>query len=318
MFFSVIIPVYNRPEETDDLLQSLLNQIFKDFEVVIVDDGSTQTCEHVVRKFSENLSVNYYYQENKGQGFARNLGMEKAIGNYFVFFDSDCVVPANYLNLLYHTLQTRKLDAHGGPDDAGEDFSEWQKAMNFSMTSFWTTGGIRGNVKDPSKYQARGYNMGFSRKVYDQLGGFIHPNMAEDIEMSLRIKKAGFRLELIRDAVVYHRRKNTYNSFIKQAFQFGRNRVFVSNYHPEAVKLVHLLPLFFLLGLIVLLLICWGKPLWALFLGTGYLSWTACVFFSSAWQNKSLFVGLLSILTSIGQLCGYGAGIIYGYLFDKT
>jgi glycosyltransferase involved in cell wall biosynthesis len=197
MFFSVIIPVYNRPEETEELLNSLFLQNFKDFEVIIVDDGSYRTCEHTLQTFAKTMKVNYYYQNNTGQGFARNMGMEKAKGNYFVFFDSDCVVPSGYLSILYQAIQKRGLDAHGGPDDAGEDFSVWQKAMNFSMTSLWTTGGIRGKVKNPAAYQARGYNMGFARKVYERLGGFIHPNMAEDIEMSLRIKKAGFRLELV-------------------------------------------------------------------------------------------------------------------------
>jgi glycosyltransferase involved in cell wall biosynthesis len=254
MFFSIIIPVYNRPNEIGDLLESLTLQVNKDFEVIVIEDGSKFPSEQIVTRYQEKLQISYYYQENKGQGFARNLGLSCAKGNYFVFFDSDCIIPKQYLALLYHALNERKLDAHGGPDDAGEDFTPLQKAMNFSMTSFWTTGGIRGKLKDPAKYQARGYNMGFSRKVYQEVGGFIDPNMAEDIELSIRIKKAGFKLELVKEAYVFHRRKNTYISFLRQSFQFGRNRIHVGRFHPEAVQAVHLLPLGFLLGSILLLL----------------------------------------------------------------
>src|SRR5690606_1901585 len=157
-------------------------------------------------------------------GFARNFGMTRAGGDFFVILDSDVILPSDYLMVLKAAIQARRLDAFGGPDAAAEDFSNLQKAMDFAMTSFWTTGGIRGKLKDPSKYQARGFNMGVSRKVFESLGGFVDPNRGEDIEWSIRIRKSGFKLELVEEAFVYHKRKNTLLSFAKQAFSFGRNR----------------------------------------------------------------------------------------------
>lgn len=314
MRFSVIVPVYNRPEEIGDLLESLCRQTYTDFEVIIVEDGSSRTCEAVVRDYSEKLDLRYHYQANTGQGFARNKGMELAGGEYFVFFDSDCILPPEYLDELLQAIQARGLQAHGGPDDADDTFSAWQKAMNFSMTSLLTTGGIRGKMKNPAKYQARGYNMGFSRQIYECLGGFVHPNMAEDIEISLRIKKAGFRLELVENARVYHRRKSTLRSFLRQSYQFGRNRVFIRRFHPEAVKAVHLLPVFFLLGILSLPLFALFLPALALLMGLGFLVWTLLVFVS-AFENFR--VASFAVVTSYGQLMGYGLGILREFLFPK-
>ncbi|MDO6440450.1 glycosyltransferase [Cyclobacterium sp. 1_MG-2023] len=307
MRFSVIIPVYNRPEELQNLLQSLGKQSFTDFEVIVVEDGSDLSSEHIVNNFQTLLSIIYSYQENRGQGIARNKGMELAKGDYFVFFDSDCVIPPDYFSILNTAVGSRHLDAHGGPDDAGDDFSDWQKAMNFSMTSFWTTGGIRGKMKNPAKYQARGYNMGFSRAVYEKLGGFVHPNMAEDIELSIRIKKAGFKLELVEEAFVYHHRKNDFLSFVRQSHQFGRNRVFITRFHKDALKPVHLMPLLFLLGLVFLpIAFLYMKPL-GLLMAAAYIFWTMAVLLSAKGGIKSRF---LAVLTSYGQLIGYGTGVL--------
>jgi glycosyltransferase involved in cell wall biosynthesis len=222
MFFSCIIPVYNRPGELQELLRSLLAQTYTEFEVIVVEDGSTLRCDEVVTSFSQDLSLRYFYQENTGQGFARNFGMQQAKGDFFVILDSDVILPSSYFEALEKAIAVRSLDAFGGPDAAASDFSPLQKAMDFAMTSFWTTGGIRGKLKNPAAYQARGFNMGVSRAVFDRLGGFVDPNRGEDIEWSLRIKKAGFRLELVSEAFVYHKRKNTLWSFAKQAFSFGR------------------------------------------------------------------------------------------------
>ncbi|MBI0400149.1 glycosyltransferase [Cyclobacterium marinum] len=313
MRFSVIIPVFNRPDELQKLLESLCKQSLTDFEVIVVEDGSDLSSESIAKCFQEQLSINYYYQQNTGQGFARNKGMELAKGEYFVFFDSDCIIPENYFSILSTNLDSRRLDAHGGPDDAGEDFSEWQKAMNYSMTSFWTTGGIRGKMKNPAKYQARGYNMGFSRLVYEKLGGFVHPNMAEDIEFSIRIKKAGFKLELVEEAFVYHHRKNDFPSFIRQSHQFGRNRVFITRFHKDALKPVHLLPLLFLLGLVFLpIAFLFLKPLGWL-MAVAYFLWTMAVFISAQGGVKSRF---FAVLTSYGQLIGYGTGVLRQAFFS--
>lgn len=310
MFFSCIIPVYNRPGELQELLRSLLAQTYSQFEVIVVEDGSTIRCDEVVTSFSQDLSIRYFYQENTGQGFARNFGMQQAKGDFFVILDSDVILPSSYFEALEKAITARSLDAFGGPDAAASDFSPLQKAMDFAMTSFWTTGGIRGKLKNPTAYQARGFNMGVSRAVFDRLGGFVDPNRGEDIEWSLRIKKAGFRLELVSEALVYHKRKNTLWSFAKQAFSFGQNRVNVSRFHPEAIKLVHALPSLFLLFLISIavnliflkfMLIPQLLIFWA---------WALLVINQAFWKYGSLLVGHLALLTSLVQLCGYGSGLL--------
>lgn len=310
MFFSIIIPVFNRPGELSELLQSLTLQTESDFEVIIIEDGSVIKSDQVVASFADRLNLQYVFQQNTGQGFARNNGMKLAKGQFFIILDSDVILPSLYLEALQKTIVSRKLDAFGGPDAAASDFSTLQKAMDFAMTSFWTTGGIRGKLKDPSKYQARGFNMGVSRKVFEEIGGFVDPNRGEDIEWSIRIKKAGFKLELVEEAFVYHKRKNTLWSFAKQAFSFGRNRVNVSRFHPEAIKLVHLLPTFFLIFLITIVvnvaLIKFLLIPHLLILGV----WAGLIVYSASWKYKSILVGNLALLTSLIQLCGYGAGLV--------
>lgn len=309
MEFSVIIPVYNRPEELRELLQSLTKQAFSDFEIVVIEDGSVNHSGGVITDFNTKLQIQYLVQPNTGQGFARNNGMKTAKGEFFVILDSDVILPADYLQKLFKAIERRELDAFGGPDAANDDFSALQKAMDFAMTSFWTTGGIRGKMKDPTKYQARGFNMGLSRKVFEATGGFADPNKGEDIELSIRIKKAGFKLELVQEAFVYHKRKNTLFSFAKQSFSFGRNRVNVSRFHPGAIKLVHWLPtafLFFCFSIPLFFFV--NKLLFQLSAGV-FLLWSFSVVLSSAIQNNSVKVGILSWLTSIFQLLSYGLGL---------
>ena len=318
MFFSCIIPVYNRPDELKDLLNSLLQQSHQSFEVLVVEDGSTLRCKEVVDAFADQLTIHYFFQENTGQGFARNFAMQRAKGDFFVILDSDVLLPLTYFEALEKAIATRSLDAFGGPDAAATDFSPLQKAMDFAMTSFWTTGGIRGKLKNPSAYQARGFNMGVSRAVFARLGGFVDPNRGEDIEWSLRIKKEGFRLELVSEAFVYHKRKNTLWSFAKQAFSFGRNRVNVSRFHPEAIKLVHALPSLFLLFLISL-----GVNLifvqlllipQLLMLGT----WATLVLIQATLQYRSPLVGVMALVTSLVQLSGYGLGLLWELVVKWT
>jgi glycosyltransferase involved in cell wall biosynthesis len=314
MFFSIIIPVYNRPDEIAQLLQSICIQEYSPLEVIVVEDGSTITCEEQVASYKEKLNLRYVFQENTGQGFARNQGIYLARGDFFIFFDSDCILPKGYLKVLETAIHSRDLDAFGGPDDAGEAFSAFQKAMNFSMTSFWTTGGIRGKLKDPSKFQARGFNMGFSRAVFERVGGFIDPNMAEDIEISMRIKKSGFRLELVKEAYVFHLRKNTFFSFLKQSYQFGRNRVHISTYHPDAIQVVHLLPVLFLLGMLAMPLVLILTPALFPVLPVIYGCWGLGVFVSSTFKYRSIRIGILTLSTSFGQLSAYGVGFLRQWL----
>lgn len=317
MFFSVIIPIFNRPYEAHELLSSLTRQSFQDFEVILVEDGSSVKSDQIANDFNSILSIRYFFQENQGQGFARNFGMQQAKGEFFVILDSDVILPEHYLSVLKNAIQFRKLDAFGGPDAAATDFSDSQKAMDFAMTSFWTTGGIRGKLKNPSKYQARGFNMGVSQKVFDATGGFVDPNRGEDIEWSIRIKKAGFTLELVEEAFVYHKRKNTLHSFAKQAFSFGRNRVNVSRFHPEAIKLVHWLPTFFL---VFVLSIVVNVLFFRIHLvpHLAILSiWAGLVILEATFNYKSISVGVLALITSVVQLCGYGSGLVFE-LFRKS
>jgi len=309
MKFSVIIPVYNRPEELCELLLSVNRQNFTDLEVVVIEDGSTNDSSKIIADFRDKLQIQYLVQSNTGQGFARNNGMKIAVGDFFVILDSDVILPQNYFQKLSKSIDRRRLDAFGGPDAADEDFSALQKAIDFAMTSIWTTGGIRGKMKDPTKYQARGFNMGVSQKVFEATGGFVDPNQGEDIEWSIRIKKAGYRLELVQEAFVYHKRKNTLVSFAKQSFSFGRNRVNVSRFHPGAIKLVHWLPTAFLIFCLTIpFLYFMNKMLFQLGIGV-FLIWSLGVIFSSTVQNKSVKVGLLSWVTSISQLWFYGLGL---------
>lgn len=318
MFFSVIIPVFNRPEEAKELLGSLAFQSEKDFEVLVVEDGSSFTCEKEAEKFKKKFRLDYLYQENQGQGFARNNGMKVAKGDFFVILDSDVILPNDYLSLLKKAIYIRKLDAFGGPDAADQSFTPLQKAMDFAMTSFLTTGGIRGKLKDPAKFQARGFNMGVSREVFYQTGGFLDPNRAEDIEWSMRIKKSGFRLELVQEAFVYHKRKNTLKSFAKQAFSFGRNRVNVSRFHPEAIQLVHLMPVFFLLFcLSMFFTLAASKQVFAmqlLLIG----SWSILILISASRKFKSGKTGVLSLITSFVQLFSYGVGLLWELFVKLT
>jgi GT2 family glycosyltransferase len=275
-----------------------------------VEDGSTLRCEEVVAAFGHDLSIRYFYQENTGQGFARNFGMRQAKGDFFVILDSDVLLPPTYFEALEKAIATRSLDAFGGPDAAAEDFSPLQKAMDFAMTSFWTTGGIRGKLKDPASYQARGFNMGVSKEVFARLGGFVDPNRGEDIEWSLRIKKAGFCLELVPEAFVYHKRKNTLWSFAKQAFSFGRNRVNVSRFHPEAIKLVHWLPTFFLLFLVSLVINLLFVQVLHIPQLVIFWIWAVLVVYQATWNTGLLLVGHLALLASLIQLSGYGLGLL--------
>lgn len=313
MFFSVIIPIFNRPDELRELLESLSAQTFQNFEVLVIEDGSAISSESVCDTFLERLSIRYVIQENQGQGFARNHGMKLAKGAFFILVDSDVILPSAYLELVERAIGSRNLDAFGGPDAADTGFSDFQKAMDFAMTSFWTTGGIRGNLKNPASFQARGFNMGLSRKVFEAVGGFVDPNQGEDIEYSIRIKKAGFTLELIKEAFVYHKRKNSHKSFLKQAFSFGQNRVNVSRYHPEAIKLVHLLPTAFLCFLLLMVVAALGN--WQIFRFQAFLffSWVVLVLLSASFQFRSVRVGGLAVITSLVQLTGYGAGLLIAW-----
>src|SRR6202012_4177411 len=254
MFFSIIIPLYNRPQEIKELLETLTLQTYKQFEVLVIEDGCVDDAAEIVKSFTGKLDIKYFVKENEGQGFTRNFGFERAKGDYFVIFDSDCLIPADYLQIVNDHLNTNWLDAYGGPDAAHPSFTAVQKAISYSMTSPFTTGGIRGNKKGIGQFHPRSFNMGVSRKVWEKVGGFIITRSGEDIEYSIRIHTAGFKIGLIPDAKVYHKRRTNFLQFYKQLHFFGRARINVYKFFPKELKLVHFFPAVFTLGIIFTLI----------------------------------------------------------------
>lgn len=304
MRYSVIIPVYNRPDEVDELLKSLTQQTFKDFEVVVVEDGSSIPCKETVEKYQKELDIHYYDKPNSGPGQSRNYGVERSIGEYLIILDSDCILPKDYLTAIEKELQTSHADAFGGPDRAHESFTDIQKAINYSMTSFFTTGGIRGGKKKMDKFYPRSFNMGVRRDAYTALGGFSQMRFGEDIDFSIRIFKAGYQCRLFPDAWVYHKRRTDLKKFFKQVHNSGIARINLYKKYPESLKIVHLLPAAFTLGVAILLL---GAP-FCLYSLAPIILYALLVCVDSAVQNRSLLIGIYSIAASFIQLIGYGTG----------
>lgn len=307
--FSVIVPVYNRIEEVDDLLQSLSTQSCKDFEIVIVEDGSSKPCEDTVKRYAEKIDVKYFFKENEGRSIARNYGLERASGDYFIFFDSDCVIPSDYFKILSSSLDNNPVDCFGGPDAAHESFSDTQKAINYSMTSFLTTGGIRGGKVQLEKFVPRTFNMGYSRRVWETVGGF-REMFSEDIDMSTRIRQAGFSIGLIRDAYVYHKRRVNMRLFARQVYVFGMSRITLKLLYPDSLKLVHTLPAIFVLGSALLILLSCIVSWWFI---TPLLAYFIAIFITALISTKSLAIACKALPASIIQLGGYGCGFINAF-----
>lgn len=307
--FSVIIPVYNRVDEVRDLLKSLSEQTKRNFDVVIVEDGSTVPCREVVAEYSGRVPVRYFYKENEGRSIARNYGMKLAEGDYFIFFDSDCVIPERYFEDLETALTNNPLDCFGGPDAAHSSFTDTQKAISYAMTSFLTTGGIRGGKVSLEKFTPRTFNMGFSRKVYETVGGF-REMFSEDIDMSTRIRQSGFRIGLIRDVPVYHKRRVDFVKFFRQVHVFGMSRITLQLLYPGSMKIVHMLPA--LAVIIGVLLLAGGIFLtpWLLVPLAVYL---LAIFICALVATRSLWIGVLAVPASIIQIVGYGTGFIKAF-----
>lgn len=308
--FSVIVPVYNRVNEVRDLLESLMRQSCSDFELLLVEDGSTVPCREVAEEYAaKGLDVKYFHKPNEGRSIARNYGIERASGSYLVFFDSDCVIPENYFSTLAAQLDANPLDCFGGPDAAHDSFSPLQKAINFAMTSFLTTGGIRGGKVQMEKFVPRSFNMGYSRSVWQKVGGF-REMFSEDIDMSTRIRKAGFSIGLVRPAYVYHKRRIDLKKFWRQVYVFGMSRITLKLLYPDSMKLVHVLPaLAVITGVILVALGIFVSPWWF-----APLAVYALAIYSSALSSTgSLQVALLAIPASFIQIVGYGSGFIKAY-----
>ena len=317
MKYSIIVPVFNRPDEVDELLESLCHQEVKDFEVIIVEDGSKKPCKDVCDKYAGILDLHYYYKDNSGPGQSRNYGAERAQGEWLIVLDSDVVLPKEYLRNVESGM--RNEDAFGGPDAAHESFTPVQKAISYSMTSFFTTGGIRGGKgKKLDKFFPRSYNMGIRREVYQELGGFTKMRFGEDIDFSYRIIEAGYKTALIPEAWVWHKRRTDFRKFFRQVYNSGIARINLTKRHPGTLKLVHLLPTVFTVGVIALLLlsvIALVYPPFTLHLSprtilSPIIFYSALICIDSSISNRSLWVGLLSVPAAFVQLMGYGLGFI--------
>lgn len=309
--FSLIVPVYNRPDEIADLLESLSRQTDKDFELVLTEDGSTVPCREEVERYADRLDIQYFSKSNEGRSIARNHGMQHARGEYFVFVDSDCILPPDYFESLRRQLSQTGADCFGGPDAAHESFTDTQKAINFAMTAFLTTGGIRGGKVQMEKFVPRTFNMGFSRRVWEKVGGF-REMFSEDIDMSTRIRQAGFAPQLFRDVRVFHKRRGNLAKFWRQVHVFGMSRITLQLLYPGSMKLVHWLPAVFTIGAAVLILLgIFVSPWWLLPLGV----YIVALWISAIAETRSLKIGTMAVGASMVQLLGYGTGFIRAYVW---
>lgn len=312
MYFSIVIPVYNRPDEIKELIESLIiSDYIKEYEIVIVEDGSTTTCKEEVEKFKNKLNISYYFKENSGPGDSRNFGMKVAKGDYFIIFDSDCIIPKQYLIEVEKELTTNYVDCFGGSDAALDSFSDIQKAINFAMTSFLTTGGIRGGSEKLNKFQPRSFNMGISKKAFEDSNGFgnIHPG--EDPDLTIRLWKLGYETRLFSKAFVYHKRRIDWGKFSAQVTKFGKARPILNSRYPEYSKLTFFFPTLFILGFcasIFLFLIRIRFPI------VGYAFYYLFLFVFATMQNKSLKIGFLSLIAVNKQFFCYGSGFLKSYI----
>lgn len=311
MKFSLIAPTFKRPDEVTEFLESLLSQNHDDFEVILGDGTPGDELRPLLAKYRDNDSypLTIVYEEYLSVSDARNEAAKVARGEYLIFLDSDCLIPTEYLNRVEKHLAKEDLDCFGGPDVAHRDFTTLQKAISHSMTSFLTTGGIRGKKNSVGTYHPRGFNMGMKKSVFGAVGGYSEFRCGEDIELSIRILKAGYKVGFIPSAFVYHKRRTSLKQFFKQVFRFGAARINIWKRHPEEMKLTHAFPFVFMMGSALVLL----SPL--------YLPWAVAslllsmlgfylllVLFSALVESKDLKVALMSIITSVTMLYGYGWG----------
>ena len=346
MRYSIIVPVYNRPDEVDELLDSLTRQSERGFEVIIVEDGSAVTCQKVCQKYATALDIHYYQKPNSGPGQSRNYGAERASGDYLLILDSDVVLPETYIEAVTKELEKAPADAFGGPDSSHPSFTPTQKAISYSMTAFFTTGGIRGGKKKLDKFFPRSFNMGVRREVYQKLGGFSKMRFGEDIDFSYRIVEAGYKTRLFPTAWVWHKRRTDYRKFWRQVYNSGIARINLTKRHPGTLKLVHLLPMVFTVGVVLLLATAFvGRMLMVYGPGPDALHrwywlcmgpllpiiiYALLIFCDATISTRSAGIGARSVAAAFVQLMGYGCGFIYAWwqrcvrgkdefhAFDKT
>jgi glycosyltransferase involved in cell wall biosynthesis len=313
--FSIIVPVYNRPEELRELLESLSLQTFKNpFEMLVIEDGSTISSKAVVERFAAMLNISYYVKDNTGPGASRNFGMQKAKGDYFIFIDSDCILPPQYLKEIDEALKKEAADCFGGPDTAHTSFSKIQKAINYAMTSFLTTGGIRGHRRSAVAFQPRSFNMGISKKAFEKTGGFgkIHPG--EDPELSIRLKKNEFKILFIEKAFVYHKRRISWKKFYQQLYKFGLARAILNQWYPETQKITYWFPILFWAGQLLAIALFFLEVKFLLYV---YALFFLAVFIEAFIKNRDFTVAFLAIYAVLIQFFAYGKGFITSTFWVK-
>ncbi|WP_371133026.1 glycosyltransferase family 2 protein [Lutibacter sp.] len=308
--FSIIIPVYNRPQEIEELLFSLTKQTYsKTFEVIVVEDGSETISKEIVDNYSDKLDLKYFLKQNSGAGTSRNFGMQKASGNYFIIFDSDCLIPPQYLVEVDNALTRNYSDAYGGADAAHDSFTVIQKAINYSMTSFLTTGGIRGSKKAVDKFQPRSFNLGISKKAFEVTQGFSKMKIGEDIDLTYRLWENNFETQFIENAFVYHKRRSTFKQFFKQTFAFGKGRPFLNKKYPDTAKITYWFPTLFVLSFFIsILFLLIDVKLFALL----FVFYFLILLLDSLQKSKNILVAITSIVTTLIQFFGYGFGFLKG------
>lgn len=305
--FSIIIPVYNRPDELGELLSSMVLQQFRgDYEVIVVEDGSTLISKHIVDRFKNKLNIKYLTKDNSGPGLSRNFGMQNASGNYYIILDSDCILPENYLSDVSNVLSDNNTDAFGGSDAAHNSFTNIQKAINYAMTAVLTTGGLRGN-KNLKKFQPRSFNMGISKTAFEKIGGFSALRFGEDIDLTFRLWENGFETQFIEEAYVYHKRRVSWSSFFKQTFNFGAARPILNKLHLNSAKITYWFPSVFVIGFLSSVVSLLFHYNWLIYCLSIYF---LLIFFDSLVKNKNIVVALLSIWATIVMFFGYGLGFL--------
>ena len=315
MKYSIIVAVFNRPDELGELLESLALQTYRDFEVVIVEDGSSVPSKDVCDEYKTRLNLSYYVKPNSGPGPSRNYGCRRASGDYFIFLDSDCTVPEGYMQAIETAVTEQKLDAFGGPDREHESFSPTQKAISYSMTSLLTTGGIRGSkVRVGGAFHPRSFNMGISREIFNDTEGFSTMRFGEDVEFSIRMMGRGYRVSLIPDAWVYHKRRTDLKKFFKQVHNSGIARINITLRHPHTLKITHFFPAAFTVYMLfaVVFALSQAQGSFALALPALY---TALLFLEGSIKYRNPLLGLLCVAASYVQLIGYGSGFIRGIIW---
>ena len=306
--FSFVIPVYNRPQEIEELLQSMtLLEGDTPFEVVVVEDGSELDAQEVTERYARLLDISYFKKENTGPGDSRNFGMQHAKGNYFIILDSDCLLPPSYMNAVVEELQQAYVDCFGGPDAAHESFSDLQKAINFAMTSFMTTGGIRGGKRSVDRFQPRSFNMGISQRAFQKTGGFatIHPG--EDPDLTIRIWNEGFETRLFPEAFVYHKRRISWKNFYTQVKKFGTCRPILNAWHPHTRKITYWFPTLFTAGLILSVITAFMGIPYPAYL---YVAYFVMVFLGALFAEGSLKVAIMAVPAVLIQFFGYGVAFV--------